>query len=340
MIRLMICCIMALFLAACGGAPSAAPTEAVTPQPTVVPTLAPVGFPSNPLQLLIVPADPDAAADLETDLETILLQATNVSIDVVIVEQPTEIVQAICTSFRLEENIAAGWVDGVTYATLFEQRCGAGTVQYARNDDTREMGVLLANRNFTGSSVAVLSQRPICRISRTDYHSWVALSLLMYSVGIDPATLETIDFDDTDTLLQAIDDGDCGSGMVAQAVWDSWNDENENRLDENSFTVGMPLGILVLPFAAPESARLAITAGLSDFDEAAVLEAIVAASAPEADATAEATDEVAAVPSINIPETLAAFFGDGTFASVQANDFDAWLAYLETIGLTFTTSGE
>lgn len=344
MVRSLIgCSILALWLAGCGGAP-AGPTEVPsTPTPTAVPTLAPVGFPSNPLQLVVVPADEQAAESLEADLEAILLQATNVSLDVVIAGQPAAAVEAICGSFGIEEGMAAGWVDGLTYATIFEQRCGTAAVQYARDGETREMGILLTNRNFADASLAVLTQRPLCRLSFDDYHSWVALSLMLYAEGLDPAALDTRDYDTPAAMLEAIDAGDCASGMVAQSVWEAWDAANANRIAENRRTVAMPIGILVLPFAAPESARLAITAGLNDFDEAAVLEAIAAASGaaqPQPDGTQEATAAADLAPNVDVANTLTAFFGEGTFAPVEANTFDDWFAHLESLGLYVTAAAE
>lgn len=339
---IIVCSIVALLLAACGGAPEAEPTEAPPPTPTIVPTLAPVGFPSNPLQLLIVPAVAEMAETAEADLEAILLQSTNVSIDVVMVEQPAEIVAAICESFGLEEGMAAGWVDGMTYASIFEQRCGTGAVQYVRDEATREIGVLLTNANFEGSSSDILAQRSICRLSFNDYYSWVALSLFFYAEGLDPATIQTIDFDNTDEMLEAIDKGECASGMVAQSVWEAWDAENSNRLDENATTVEMPIGILVLPFAAPESARLAITGGLSDFDEATVIDAI--SGAPDVEQTeVQGTEETTVEPTElfrDIDAVFVAFFGAGTFAPVDANEFDEWFDFLESIGLFDETLGE
>lgn len=366
-VSLILLCAVLLFVAACG------PTETATPEltPEASPTVAPAGQPENPVRMALLPADRDAAIEQETLLEQAILRATNVSVDIVLIDQYAEAIAALCASDS--ETVTVAWLESLSYAAAIGQNCGSPLLELAYTNSTAEIdsvGLFVLNRAIGSTNLSVIVGRTYCRLSIDDYYSWLIPSIMIRSVGGDLSAAETvIEYDTVDALLTAVADGECAATGVSQAQYDNFVDENEDLAAEIVIadqTIPLTAGVLVVPLELPIAASRSLGTGLIDLpdfvdiesepaepqsaetdetdtvDEAATEEAqdtdVSEDESDEAEATDEPTEEPVEAPDI-ITVDLTVFFGATEIQSVDEADLAALMAFLAETGLDFNQLG-
>jgi len=236
--------LLVLLLAACGGQETqqqtglrltAGPTRTNTPRPTglaEVTTLVPAGFPENPLRLAILPVDDDEAMRLEEALEDHLLQISNVTVDIVLIDRYAQALQALCDSN--EESVTAIWADGLTFAAAIGQNCGSATLQIeqgeGRQATTGRAGVLVMDDELQ-PDLGELSGATFCRIGFDDFFSWILPNLMMRAADFDPLEMGAIlEFENFEALLNAVAQNRCAATGVPADVFEEWMEDSEDAL--------------------------------------------------------------------------------------------------------------
>lgn len=240
-------CFLLLILFGVAACASGAASDA-TPTPDFTPTLTPVstalpeiaatvsaGLPANPIVMRVVPDDPIAASRLVRQLEEALLLATNVTIDIQIVDTSAEILEALCNSD--DGYVNAAWVDGLTYAAAVGQNCGTAALQAQAGDERRlesgQAGVIVVNTGqIAAGNLAGLTANTFCRVGAGDAFSWIVPSLILRSEELDPLDIPQVDqYEDYTALLDAVLQGECAATGVPQAVWESYREQAQTALD-------------------------------------------------------------------------------------------------------------
>lgn len=329
--------VLAFSVGACGGGGDLS-TPTITPRPTLtatrlstplpyLPTPIPAGFPENPLQIVLVPANLEAAQANETAFEAELLAQTGVTVDIVLATRTAEVVTALCRSGS--ERVSLAWVDVLGYASAIAQGCGEATLKTVE----QSAGVVLIARRLETSSLAQLASRTFCRLGYDDFYSWVLPTLILQSEGVAPEQLGQVrDFDTVEALLQAVTDTACDAIGLPEQDYDRLLSEgnpliNDLRLATRS--VELPHGVLVVPPLVPLGNREALLQGLRLLSQSVE---------PTGEATAEVTPEATA-ETAEQSGLFTVFFGDSAWQDVSATTFDSLDRFFESTGINFATLG-
>jgi ABC-type phosphate/phosphonate transport system substrate-binding protein len=329
-------------LAACGSfeepptrrPPTITPTPLSTELP-VVETAIPVGFSvDNPIQLVIVPADPDAAEAGLDEFESILQSLTNVSINVVLADSQLEAYAAVCASSS--GTVSAAWLDGMTFAANDLAGCGIGALQADTPDGTGETGVLLVNIEYEEDGIEATVDETLCRIAANDLFSWVLPVLFYGNEGFTVADIDDInELEDNDALIEALASGQCAAVGMSETTWEAYLDaDEEGTLEEN----------VVIAATSPEipyhvfsfSVSLSLDA-ITDIQSALLQMDILAGRSDvevDPESTEEAPEQTGDLPEVDA-DLMAAFFGDGSLMAVDTSDFEELFAFFEACGIDF-----
>lgn len=292
----------------------ATPTPISTPLPAV-PTAIPVGqSDDNPLQMVISPFEPLAAArNVAARFQSALEAESGLVIELVLVERKAEALAALCDSSSGQVSVA--WLDGVGYMAATAQDCGQPTLQVergrGRDATTGLAGQLIANGELSISAVSQLSGDNFCRLGYEDFYSWLVPSLLFEANGINPLSdLDSIsDYEEFPDLLQAVADGDCDAAGIAEGALDDAADVRD-AIDVVETTVPFPHAILMYPIEVPLGIRLTLTDAL----------------------VAMAQDEDTA-------DLLRTFLGQDALERANADDFIEFRNFMDRTGLDFAQLG-
>lgn len=342
-----------LIVAACATGPQATPTLvrlSPTPVSTALPgiaTVVPAGLPDNPLRMALVPVDMAAARALKADLEQAILEATNVTIEILLMESTADLLAALCNTSA--EQVSVAWLDGLGYAAARAQNCGEAVLRAQRGVDrgavVGEAGQIILTRTLGTTSLDVLNGRTFCRLGYQDLYSWLLPTIIMRRANVNPASLgEIIDLPDLESLVAAVAQGDCAGAGVSVSALEQLDSPDVAQVRISSTTPPLPYAILVYPYSIPLAARLSLTDGLVAFSEALAeeLAALEATPEPTSEATAEAdteaTPEVTAEPEpVNL---LAAFLPATDLVRVQPGDFTAFEQFLNQARFDFAVLGQ
>mgnify|MGYP000135285564 CR=1 FL=1 len=329
----------AIFLAACGSLEAitpAPPTATSTPISTELPPIAtaiPAGFnEENPIQIVIVPADPDSAEDHVEAFEDALNELTDVEITVVLVETQTEAYTAVCSA--ASGTVSAAWVNGMTYAATSLNRCGTAGLRADTPDGTGQTGVLLLNMEYEDNGIDDAIEETLCRISVDDFFSWI-LPVLFY--GAEDFTLADIveidELDDNDEILESLMDNDCAAAGMSEAAWEAYLDaesdseeeiDEEDTLEANIFVAAtspeIPYNVFSFSGAMTLDALQDIQSALLELDE----------ESGRSEIDPESTDELS--PDA---EMMVALFGYGSFEAVDDGDMQELLDFMQDSGINF-----
>ena len=290
------------------------PTPISTPLPPI-PTVVPVGLSEdNPLQMVIHPFEPMAAARNDAArFQSALADASGLFIEITLVEREAEALAALCNSSGGQVSVA--WLDGVGYMAATAQNCGQPALQVTRgrgrNATTGLAGQIIANSNVGISAVSQLSGDKFCRLGYDDFYSWLVPSLLFEANGVDPLNdLDTVtDYAELPDLLQAVADGDCEATGVPEGVLDEADDVRD-QIDIVETTIAFPYPILMYPLEVPLGTRLALT------------DALVSMSQNSTNA-----------------ERMRTFLGQDGLERVNADDFIEFRNFMDSTGLNFAHLG-
>jgi ABC-type phosphate/phosphonate transport system substrate-binding protein len=360
--------ILVLTLAACGG--TVEPTPTVPPPPTATPlstalpdvaTAIPAGFnEDNPLRLVIVPADENAAEDLVAELEAQLAGRTDLTLEVELVDSQPEALAALCNSSS--DDVTAVWINGLTFAAALGQECGVPALQIqrgtGRDTETGEAGVLLFNTEAAGADATldIVADNTFCRTSYTDLYSWIVPTMMLRGAGLDIAALNDIDERaDYDELVAGVSTGTCVVIGLPARVWETYVDDDstlEETVTVAATSAEIPYGVLVVPFAASLDAINQLTEALLAIDvlfgEAEPVEPTPtpeseATEAPDVEPTIEAEGTPESTPEVSDESELAgqlgAFFGEGVLVRVDSSDFAEFNEFLVSTGINFGQLG-
>jgi hypothetical protein len=330
-----------LVIAACGTTepppptriPSATPTRISTALP-YIPTAVPAGLSAqNPLRLLIVPPDLEAAEGAEETLADFIAAANDdLAVDVALSDDAVQALTDLCTP---REQLTAVWVDGLSYAIALARNCGVATAALQADgelglgatlfiDDTLE-----ADERAEGDYQTIV-EGTYCRLSLDDLYSWTLPLLAFRAQGFDLADFNAVDdYDTYDELIENVQSGACTGAAIPR---DMWRTATRTDLERVEHTAQVPYGVLVFP----RGASLDVVSGVMD----ALLPPDVATTpTPDPDVTADPTRPTATPRPTLAMETVVTLFGDGELVRVNAADFDDYLDFLQAADLNLAELG-
>jgi ABC-type phosphate/phosphonate transport system substrate-binding protein len=291
------------------------PTPISTPLPAI-PTLVPVGqSEDSPLQMVIRPFEPVAAArNVAARFQSALEDMSGLFVEVVLVERTAEALAALCDSSSGQVSVA--WLDGIGYMAATAQNCGQPALQVERGrgrDATiGQAGQLIANRDLGISAVSQLSGDNFCRLGYEDFYSWLVPSLLLEANGVNSLSdLDTImDYEELPELLQAVADGDCDATAIPEGALDEESDEVRDEIDVVETTVPFPHAILMYPIEVSLGTRLTLT------------DALVAMAQDDDNA-----------------DLMRTFLGQDALERADADDYIEFRNFMNSTGLNFAQLG-
>ncbi|MBL8156180.1 MAG: PhnD/SsuA/transferrin family substrate-binding protein [Anaerolineae bacterium] len=298
-------------------APAALPTASATPRSTPLPPLpgsVALGDPANPIQIAVVPADPDLPSDAAENLEADLLTRTAYTIRIVTVDSEAEAIQQMCDSFS--GPVTAAWLSGIGYWTASARNCGQPLLWIVRgsgsNAASGETVVIVARQGGAVTSLSALRDRNFCRISSADLTSWIVPSLMLGASDVDVVRdLKSVrDYPDNAALLAAVADGGCDAAAVPTAALEEADSADRERLIELATSESIPYLLLVVP--------IQVTLGVRDTLSAALLDI--------------AADRQTAT-------LLRPFLGQTRLQSVASDDLTAFETFVTRSGLDFSQLG-
>ena len=333
---------LVLVIAACGTTepppptriPSATPTRISTALP-YIPTAVPAGLSAdNPLRLLIVPPDLEAAQDAEETLADFIATSNDdITVDVALTDDAIQALTDLCTP---REQLTAVWVDGISYAIALTRDCGVATI--ALQDEDGELGLAatlfiddtLEEDERAESDYQTIVDGTYCRLSLTDLYSWTLPLLAFRAEGFDLADFNAIDeYDTYDDLIENVQSGACTGAAIPRDVWRT---ATRTDLERVTHTAQVPYGVLVFP----RGASLDVVSAVVD---ALVPPAVATTPTPAPDVTADSTRPTATPRPTLDRETMAALFGDGELVRVTDADFDDYLDFLQDADLNLAELG-
>ncbi|MGB7341859.1 MAG: PhnD/SsuA/transferrin family substrate-binding protein [Phototrophicaceae bacterium] len=310
--------------------PTITPTPISTPLPYVA-TAIPAGFNTdNPIQIVIVPADPVIAAERLEEFETTLQSLTDVTIRVVLAETQSEAFDAVCAS--QSGIVSAAWLDGMSFIANDFANCGVGVLQADTPDGTGTTGVLLLNREFEEDGLESALESPLCRLGVDDLYSWTLPVLFYGAEGIELGDILEIDEGrDNDDIIDDIEAGRCAVIGMEENAWEAYLDADEDGSLAEAVTLiatspEIPYNIFSFSVSLSIDAIADIEAGLRQMDIAA------GRSEPDAEATVEPSSASVDVDS----DLMTAFFGEGSLISVTDADFADLFNFFNASGIAFS----
>ncbi len=257
--------------------PSPTSTPRSTPLPPL-PTAIPLGSTGNPLHLVIVapsaleaasaPANAAATEAVDptiSDLEAALLEQTDLTVAVELVETDAEALAALCDS--VTGTISAAWLSGLGALTAEARNCGSVVLQVERgtrsNATTGDAAALVVASASPITGAGDLSERTFCRLGVTDPYSWLIPTLMLRAAGVSPDDLvAVVDYTDPNEMVRAVATGDCDAAGIAVSAY------NDLRVSARSSTKlliqspTIPYAVLVYPAEFPLGEQQRLTDAL------------------------------------------------------------------------------
>lgn len=245
---------------------TATPTPRSTPLPPVA-TVIPPGEATNPIQMVVRPPGSAVSRGLLTDNQITrftenLNEQSGLNVELVVVDRYAEALAALCDS--TPSQITVAWLDGLSYAAAEARQCGEPVLQIAKKDNEGAAGYLIVSNSSNAGGVSSLNGQDFCRISPTDYYSWLVPGLLLKDAGLDPVNSfsSVTDYDDLVSLMTAVAEGDCDFAGISADDFSTLNRSLQDELRILTETPPMPYGVLMYPIGLPLDRRLALTDGL------------------------------------------------------------------------------
>jgi ABC-type phosphate/phosphonate transport system substrate-binding protein len=236
-----------------------------------VPTDVPVGAARRPLHLAVVQVSsgrsPQAVSAAAANLGKTLLDKTELTIQVDLVNNDAEALAALCGS--ADGAVTAAWLNGIAYAAAYAQGCGTAGVQVQRGTlsaaKTGDEARIYVNPDAKISSMTDLDKKTYCRIRDTDLYSWLVPLMMMSAGGFTSAgNLQAIrDYDDPAQMIADTLAGTCDAMGIAGSQFDeiaSASARSTLTVLQQSATI--PYAVLVYPPQVLSDAQQKISSAL------------------------------------------------------------------------------
>jgi ABC-type phosphate/phosphonate transport system substrate-binding protein len=248
------------------------PTPTPTPRSThlpPVPTPVPIGAPGNPLRVVFPETESGrssaAVVSAAGDLQSALAQATGLTVEVDVVETNAEALAQLCAS--TPDQLTVAWLGGVTYAAAYAENCGTAALHFTRGTlENARTGIevgLYGNRANGVNTLGDLSNKIVCRLGYNDTYTWLVPYVMMRASGGEDligGLRELRDYDDLDTLIDALSDGDCDvAGMSVADFEERANASSRSATVSVTRSIEIPYAILVIPSLLPAGQAAALT---------------------------------------------------------------------------------
>lgn len=271
---------LTVVLAACRPARNRGPTPIPTNTPApistplpLVPTAIPPGVAENPLKVALVAFDAEAAAEQVEALQQLILDEAGVAVEILLVERYAEALAALCSS--VGQDVTAAWLDGIAYLAAEAQGCGDPVLAIVRDVDGEpsigDTGQVIVSATFGSNRLSVLPTRTFCRLGVTDFYSWLLPLLIFEANDINSDSFAgVVDYEDTESLISAVIDGDCAGTGIASATLNQLIADDESIRDGvrvAATSAPFPYGILTMPIEVPLGTRIALINGLEAIAE-------------------------------------------------------------------------
>lgn len=213
-----------------------------------------------------------------TAFQDAILEESGLVIEVTLVDRYAEALAALCDS--TPTNVTVAWLDGLSYQAAVAQSCGTPVMQIERDRETGDSGQIVTASSLDVGGVSGLNGRSFCRLGYDDYYTWLVPSLILQAGGVDPVEGlgEITDYDDLDSLMEAVADGDCEAAGISEIAFDDLGDVSE-ELEVVASTPAFPYGVLMYPLNLTLGERLRLNEALltlaGDSDGADVLRAVL-----------------------------------------------------------------
>lgn len=284
---LMLFVCLALVLTACrrgdgGGGPTLQPTLTPTPRSTPLPAIDPTPVPGsedNPIRFVVVrpPTGTDRQINTAaTNLAEALSEESSLVVTVDVVDSAGEAVAALCDAVGGVPT--AAFLNGIAYAVANAQGCGSAALIGRRGSGnsatTAETVQIIVNENvgFTGLGGLLDPAVEFCRLGFDDLNSWLVPILIMEAANVQPTAIaNVVDYEDEESLIQAVADGDCAAAGVAQSQYEDIADASARAvIDVLGSPVDIPYQILAYPLEVPLGARLILNEALLDYTDSSL----------------------------------------------------------------------
>lgn len=316
--------------------PTRIPSTPISTELAPVATEIPAGFNSdNPIQLVIVPADYEAATGRESELQDLLGGLSNkIALQVSFVQTDPEAMGLLCASDK--GTVSAAWMSGFAYVGAAASKCGIPTLEIDRgtngNSDTGDAGVVLINVNYFDTGLEGALESTFCRTKISDLYSWTIPLLVLDSQGINIQDFNDIqEMDDYSALVDGIVKGDCAVIGLPESLWNELNDSGQIPSDTVNVvdtSAEFPYNVMVFPYAAALEVIQPITDALLAIDVAS----------GRSEAQGDGTPEATAVQ--GNADLMLALFGEGHFVRVQESDFSDLMDFVHSSGLDLGQLGQ
>ncbi|MBK8028873.1 MAG: PhnD/SsuA/transferrin family substrate-binding protein [Chloroflexi bacterium] len=265
---LLLCLSLAAVLASCrrgDAGPVSQPTLTPTPRSTSLPPVAtpiPVGAEGNAVRMVfavgaITSTEEDEVQTAIDGLQAALLEETSLIVEVTRAATDAEAITALCDS--VAGTVTVAWLNGVAYTAAAAQNCGTAALQVAREGSTTERALLVRNTRSGISSVSDMADKNFCRVSASDFYTWLLPSIMLATSGFSTASFASItDYDDVPELIAALEDGDCDAAGVSQSAYTTAG----SRVDDLPGGMEIPIGVLTYPESFPLGQAQALTDAL------------------------------------------------------------------------------
>ena len=197
--------------------PTAAPT--FTPGPTALPARAtepPPGSQENPLSLFLVSSDSPASLSQEIlAVNDALAAATNVSVDVQVVDNYALVVEGLC-----DRTIHIGSLDAFSYLIASQRGCVTPALVAEIDGAVAVQGQIIANVQREVGNVAGFQGLTFCRPDAQSVYGWLMPSIAMRASGLDPLRdlSFVVDAGSDENVVRMVHDLDCDIGATMPGV--------------------------------------------------------------------------------------------------------------------------
>ena len=246
--------------------PTARPSPTSTPRSTPLPPLptsVPLGSTGNPLHLVIVApsalegAGATAGASTDTavsDLEAALLEESDLTVAIDLVETDAEALSALCAS--VADTVSAAWLSGLGAMTAEARNCGSVVLQVERgtrsNAATGDVAALVVASDSPITSAGDLTEKTFCRLGVADQFSWLIPTLMLRAAGVSPDALTAVlDYTDPNEMVRAVADGTCDAAGIALSEYNDLRVSARSSVKLLDQSITIPYAVLVYPAELP-----------------------------------------------------------------------------------------